>query len=136
MGLFSAGLQQPRKKRFAAVCDLFGTAVLAGYRLFLLLCFPQGLSFFTSFAGERVAPMLSIESYLDFFLMLVLPFGFIFNLPMAADRFSEYGAGGFAAAAKRTTVYDFGRIYSGGRDHANARCCYPNPAGCADDSAL
>lgn len=53
--------------------------------------FPQGLSFFTSFAGERVAPMLSIESYLDFFLMLVLPFGFIFNLPMALIVLASMG---------------------------------------------
>lgn len=64
-----------------AVCSvlLFWSGILFAY----YFVFPQGLSFFTNFAGARVAPMLSIESYLDFLLLLVVPFGFIFNLPMA-----------------------------------------------------
>lgn len=53
--------------------------------------FPAGAKLFYYFAGERVAPMLSIESYLDFFLMLVLPFGFIFNLPMALIVLASMG---------------------------------------------
>lgn len=62
------------------VCStvLFWSGILFAY----YFVFPQGLKFFTTFAGERVTPLLSIESYLDFFLMLVLPFGFIFNLPL------------------------------------------------------
>ena len=35
-----------------------------------------------SFTSENVQPMITMESYLDFVLMLVLPFGFIFNLPL------------------------------------------------------
>ena len=54
----------------------------AGIAFAYFFVFPQGLHFFTTFAGGNIAPMLSIESYLDFFLMLVVPFGFIFNLPM------------------------------------------------------
>ena len=54
----------------------------AGIAFAYFFVFPQGLNFFTNFAGGNIAPMLSIESYLDFFLMLVVPFGFIFNLPM------------------------------------------------------
>lgn len=53
--------------------------------------FPQGLHFFTTFAGGNIAPMLSIESYLDFFLMLVVPFGFIFNLPMVLIVLAQMG---------------------------------------------
>lgn len=53
--------------------------------------FPQGLLFFTTFAGDNIAPMLSIESYLDFFLMLVVPFGFIFNLPMVMIVLAQMG---------------------------------------------
>ena len=48
----------------------------AGIAFAYFFVFPQGLNFFTSFAGGNIAPMLSIESYLDFFLMLVVPFGF------------------------------------------------------------
>ena len=64
----------------------------AGIAFAYFFVFPQGLNFFTSFAGGNIAPMLSIESYLDFFLMLVVPFGFIFNLPMVLIVLAQMGA--------------------------------------------
>lgn len=45
--------------------------------------FPRGLAFFLGFAGDRITPLLSLESYLGFMLMLVTPFAFIFNIPIA-----------------------------------------------------
>ena len=53
----------------------------AGIAFAYFFVFPQGLHFFT----------LSIESYLDFFLMLVVPFGFIFNLPMVLIVLAQMG---------------------------------------------
>ena len=53
--------------------------------------FPQALSFFTTFAEGKIAPLLSIESYLEFYLMLVLPFGVIFNLPMVLVLLAQLG---------------------------------------------
>ena len=63
----------------------------AGIAFAYFFVFPQGLNFFTNFAGGNIAPMLSIESYLDFFLMLVVPFGFIFNLPMVLIVLAQMG---------------------------------------------
>ena len=63
----------------------------AGIGFAYFFVFPQGLNFFTGFAGGNIAPMLSIESYLDFFLMLVVPFGFIFNLPMVLIVLAQMG---------------------------------------------
>lgn len=63
----------------------------AGIAFAYFFVFPQGLYFFTTFAGGNIAPMLSIESYLDFFLMLVVPFGFIFNLPMVLIVLAQMG---------------------------------------------
>lgn len=63
----------------------------AGIAFAYFFVFPQGLRFFTTFAGGNIAPMLSIESYLDFFLMLVVPFGFIFNLPMVLIVLAQMG---------------------------------------------
>lgn len=63
----------------------------AGIAFAYFFVFPQGLHFFTTFAGGNIAPMLSIESYLDFFLMLVVPFGFIFNLPMVLIVLAQMG---------------------------------------------
>lgn len=48
-----------------------------------LFVFPRGLYFFLSFAGDTITPLLSIESYLSFLLMLTAPFAFIFNIPIA-----------------------------------------------------
>ena len=48
-----------------------------------LFVFPRGLAFFLSFAGDRLTPLLSLESYLGFMLMLTAPFAFIFNIPIA-----------------------------------------------------
>lgn len=48
-----------------------------------LFVFPRGLYFFLSFAGDKVTPLLSLESYLSFLLMLTAPFAFIFNIPIA-----------------------------------------------------
>lgn len=44
--------------------------------------FPRSLDFFLSFAQGKLSPMLSIESYLSFMLMLVVPFAIIFNIPV------------------------------------------------------
>lgn len=63
----------------------------AGIAFAYFFVFPQGLHFFTTFTGGNIAPMLSIESYLDFFLMLVVPFGFIFNLPMVLIVLAQMG---------------------------------------------
>lgn len=43
---------------------------------------PQGLKFFMSFTNDVVQSMWSMESYLDFVVMLVVPFGFIFDFPL------------------------------------------------------
>lgn len=47
-----------------------------------LFVFPRGLYFFLSFAGDKITPLLSLESYLSFLLMLTAPFAFIFNIPI------------------------------------------------------
>lgn len=46
------------------------------------LVFPRALEFFLGFGAEHVNPLISMESYLDFLLMLVVPFGFVFNIPV------------------------------------------------------
>lgn len=46
------------------------------------LVFPRALEFFLGFGAEHVNPLISMESYLDFLLLLVVPFGFVFNIPV------------------------------------------------------
>jgi len=64
---------------------------VAGLAFSYFFVFPAGLAFFTAFAGDKIAPLLSIESYLDFLLMLLLPFGPIFNLPLLLIVLAQCG---------------------------------------------
>ena len=51
-----------------------------GFSYFLVL--PKSLSFLLSMGNAYMQPMISVENYLDFLLMMVIPFGFIFNVPL------------------------------------------------------
>ena len=63
---------------------LFITGLLFSYSF----VFPRGLEFFLGFAAGKVNPLISMESYLDFLLMLVVPFGFAFNVPVILTLFA------------------------------------------------
>ena len=72
-----------RERHFMLICIplslvLFITGMLFSYSF----VFPRGLEFFLGFAAGKVNPLISMESYLDFMLMLVVPFGFAFNVPV------------------------------------------------------
>ena len=57
---------------------LFGIGIVFSY--FLVL--PAAVKFFMGFATDDLQPMFSIGQYMDFVIILVLPFGFIFELPL------------------------------------------------------
>ena len=57
---------------------LFGIGIVFSY--FLVL--PAAVRFFMGFATDELQPMFSIGQYMDFVLSFVLPFGFIFELPL------------------------------------------------------
>ncbi len=63
----------------------------AGIAFSFFVVLPRGLEFFMTFTTPGVTPLLSLESYLDFVLYLVLPFGFVFNLPLALILMVEAG---------------------------------------------
>lgn len=72
-----------RERHFTLICIplslvLFITGMLFSYSF----VFSRGLEFFLGFAAGKVNPLISMESYLDFMLMLVVPFGFAFNVPV------------------------------------------------------
>lgn len=51
-----------------------------GFSYFLVM--PQSLHFLMAFGGENFTPLLSMESYLEFVILMILPFGVMFNLPL------------------------------------------------------
>ena len=72
-----------REKHYALctipiIIVLFLGGMLFSYNLVI----PRALEFFLGFGNGHVNPLISMESYLDFLLMLVVPFGFVFNIPV------------------------------------------------------
>lgn len=57
---------------------LFFVGLLFSYYLVL----PAGIRFFMGFATDNLQPMFSIGQYLSFVISFLLPFGFIFELPL------------------------------------------------------
>lgn len=72
-----------RERRYT-ICTIPVIIVLfvGGLLFSYYLVFPRALEFFLDFGAERVSPLISMESYLDFLLLLVVPFGFVFNIPV------------------------------------------------------
>ena len=67
---------------------LSGLAVLSVLLFIAGLCFaynfvlPLGWAFFTGFGAQNIQSMISMENYIDFILVVLLPFGVIFELPL------------------------------------------------------
>ena len=64
--------------------------VIGGAMAFFFVV-PNGLKFFLSFGDGMAQAMISMESYLNFVLMLVLPFGCAFNLPLVLIILGKLG---------------------------------------------
>lgn len=64
---------------------------LAGLAFSYGLILPQGLQFLWGFSSGTVHPLWSLESYLDFVVLMVLPVGLFFNLPLALLLLAKMG---------------------------------------------
>jgi len=53
--------------------------------------FSMGVKFLLHFGGEELLPMLTIGNYVSFAMMFILPFGIIFELPLAVFILAQLG---------------------------------------------
>ncbi len=79
---------------------LFFSGVAFAY----LLVWPAAVKFFLGFGSETLQPMLSLGQYLSFLLSFILPFGIIFNLPLALLVLARMGIISSAFLAKQRKV--------------------------------
>jgi len=82
--------EQERKHAFAlvaAVVALFGAGIAFGY----FMVFWAAVNFFVMMGQGLAQPMLSIDSYMDFLLGFVLPFGLVFELPVLCYVLGKMG---------------------------------------------
>lgn len=56
---------------------------VGGLAFSFFLVMPLALKFFLGFGSQELQPMLSINRYFDFAIAFVLPFGLVFELPLA-----------------------------------------------------
>ena len=82
-----------RSERKLAVIVVPASVVLffigVGFSYFLVL--PVALKFFMGFASDSLQPMISLGQYLSFVLSILLPFGFVFELPLIVLVLAKLG---------------------------------------------
>jgi sec-independent protein translocase protein TatC len=73
-------------------------SVPVSYVFFMLGCsfstfmvFPKAVAFLLTLRSSHLEPMLSVESYLNFFMMLGLAFGILFQLPLVLHFLAKVG---------------------------------------------
>ncbi|HEX9823731.1 MAG TPA: twin-arginine translocase subunit TatC [Actinomycetota bacterium] len=80
-GFITPGLTS-RERRLSAPFVISSVALFAGGAAFSYALMPRGLSFLFSFGGDNLLPLLSVDRYLGFFIMLTLAFGLSFEFPI------------------------------------------------------
>lgn len=65
---------------------------------------PMALKFFMGFANESLQPLLSLGQYLSFVLSMLLPFGFIFELPLILFVLARLGVISSAFLASKRKI--------------------------------
>lgn len=81
---------------------LFFVGLVFSYYLVL----PAGIKFFMGFATENLQPMFSIGQYLSFVISFLIPFGFIFELPLFILVMARMGiiSSSFLAAKRKLVL--------------------------------
>lgn len=64
---------------------------LGGLAFSFAVVLPQSLHFLMTFTTAEVQPLWSLEGYLDFAILMVLPFGVIFNMPLLLVALAKMG---------------------------------------------
>ena len=82
-----------RQERKASVFLVPASLVLffVGLAFSYILVLPAGIKFFMGFATEELQPLFSLGQYLSFVISFLLPFGFIFEIPLVILVMAKLG---------------------------------------------
>lgn len=72
------------KERYVAAVIVPASVILflSGLAFSFFLVMPAALKFFGGFGNDSLMPMFSVARYFDFLFSFILPFGFVFELPL------------------------------------------------------
>jgi len=71
-----------RERRMGAPFVLISMALFAGGVVFAFAIIPRGLRFLLGFGGESLVPLLTVDRYVGFIIMVALSFGLSFEFPL------------------------------------------------------
>lgn len=74
---------------------------------------PIGIQFFLGFASSDLQPLLSVGKYLDFMVMFILPFGFVFEIPLLMVILAKLGLATSAMLIQKRRLVVFGAFIAG-----------------------
>jgi sec-independent protein translocase protein TatC len=87
----SSGLK-PGEKRYLLWSVPFAyTFFMGGFAFSTYLVFPRAVEFLLMMKTSHLTPMLSVEAYLDFFILLGVAFGVLFQLPLVLHFLAKVG---------------------------------------------
>ena len=80
---------------------------LAGIAFSFFLVLPAAVKFLVGFSTQELQPMFSVKQYFDFVIAFLLPFGFIFELPLAIILLAKVGivSSKFLAKQQRIVIF-------------------------------
>lgn len=80
---------------------------IAGIAFSFFFVLPAAVKFLVGFSTQELQPMFSIKQYFDFVIAFLLPFGFIFELPLAIILLAKVGivSSKFLAKQQRIVIF-------------------------------
>lgn len=83
---------EKREKIYFTLFTILSLIFFAGGILFgFLVVYPSGVKFLLQFGGMEFIPMLTIGQYVSFTIWFLLPFGLIFEFPLASFFLAQMG---------------------------------------------
>ena len=104
---FLPALTTGERKIIAILVPISVLLFFIGLAFSFFFVLPAAVKFFMGFGGEDLQAMFSVDRYFDFVLTFVLPFGFVFELPLVITILGKMGIIGSAFLAKhqRTVIF-------------------------------
>ncbi|MBO6178170.1 MAG: twin-arginine translocase subunit TatC [Selenomonadaceae bacterium] len=104
---FLPALTRSERQVIAMLVPISVLLFFIGLAFSFFFVLPAAVKFFMGFGGEDLQAMFSVDRYFDFVLTFVLPFGFVFELPLAIVILGKMGIIGSAFLERhhRTVIF-------------------------------
>ena len=87
----SGGLTSREKRYFLWMIPVAYLGFMGGVVFSTFWVFPRAVQFLLTLKSQHIVPMLAVEAYLKFFIVLAFAFGILFQLPLALHLLAKLG---------------------------------------------